>query len=237
MMKIISFSLQHFTWQDIKLTLPVMMGYVPIGCIFGVLLTNLGVDWFITPMFSLIVFAGAGQFLIVSMLSAGADIVTIAIAVTLINTRHIFYGLPFIAYQWHYCWQKYLFSFWLTDETYSILTSPNAPKNTNKILILAGINYFYWFFGSVIGALLANLLPSDNIMGLDYAMILLFFILTYEQARALKQITPFFIGLAALIFAYIVTPQSLFLSAIGFSSAALIINYYIYHGHKHYHND
>lgn len=216
------------SWDDYKLTLPVMMGYVPVGAIFGVLVTQSGFDWYIAPLMSLIVFAGAGQFLLLSMLNAGADIITITIAVGFINMRHLVYGLPFIDCAWgngrRYWWQKYLFAFWLTDETYSILTTHHKLKNTTKMLLIAAINYVYWFLGGTMGALLGQALPK--FAGLEYAMTALFFVLCYEQARVVKKITPFFIAICAVIIAYIMIPQSLFSPAIILSMIALLCCFY-----------
>ena len=220
------------SWNEYKFTLPVMMGYVPVGAIFGVLVTQSGFDWYIAPLMSLIVFAGAGQFLLLSMLNAGADMIVITIAVGFINMRHLVYGLPFIDCKWQYRWQKYLFAFWLTDETYSILTTHHSLKNPSKMILIAGLHYGYWFFGTSIGALLGQALPK--FAGLEYAMTALFFVLCYEQARNVKKITPFFIAICATMIAYIMIPQSLFSPAIILSTMALLFCFYTFErkGHK-----
>ena len=42
---------------------------------------------------SLSIYAGSGQYLLVSLLAAKASLVTVAVMTLLLNCRHIFYGL------------------------------------------------------------------------------------------------------------------------------------------------
>jgi len=77
-------------------SMPVAMGYVPLGAVFGFLLVQAGAAWWLAPLSSLLVFAGAAQFMVIPMLAAGVSISSIALATAIINLRHVFYGLSLL---------------------------------------------------------------------------------------------------------------------------------------------
>ena len=76
-------------YAGLKLGLPIMIGYIPLGFAFGVLAVKSGISAFWATMLSIFVFAGAGQFIAASMLGAGASILSIGAANFLVNLRHV----------------------------------------------------------------------------------------------------------------------------------------------------
>ena len=104
-------------------TVPVLTGYLFLGAGFGILLaeqTGKGVLWaFFMSMF---MFAGSGQYLAVSLLANGTSLISSAIAMFLVNARHIFYGISLID-TYKGSKEKPYMIFGLTDETYSESTS------------------------------------------------------------------------------------------------------------------
>ena len=77
-------------------SLPVLFGYLFLGSAFGIMLYEAGYNWVWAIFISLIVYAGSGQFLLVSLLSTHATIPTVAFMTLFINSRYIFYGLSYI---------------------------------------------------------------------------------------------------------------------------------------------
>ena len=68
-------------------------------------------------------------------------------------------------------------AFGMVDATYAILLS--RPKSSLRFCLQVTIlNYAYWFFGSVIGALFADLLPQ--IQGIDFILTAFFMILVLD---------------------------------------------------------
>ena len=44
-------------WRNlVPLTIPVMMGYLPLGTVFGVLWMNAGLSWYWAPLMSVLVY-------------------------------------------------------------------------------------------------------------------------------------------------------------------------------------
>ena len=100
-----------------SVTIPVLCGYLFIGLAFGVMLRDIG---FAPPwafFSSLLIYAGSGQYLLVSLLAANASLVTVAAMTLLLNCRHIFYGLSFLETFHQMGRRKWYMIFSLTDET------------------------------------------------------------------------------------------------------------------------
>lgn len=73
-----------------SLTLPVLMGYIPLGMAFGILATSEGFSFYQVLLSSLVVYAGAGQFVLVALISGGAGFLEVALTSFLVNFRHFF---------------------------------------------------------------------------------------------------------------------------------------------------
>lgn len=69
--------------------LPVMLGYFPIAMAFGLLAKNTGISIRDTGLFSLLVFAGASQFMALDLISTGVNMASIILATFLLNLRHL----------------------------------------------------------------------------------------------------------------------------------------------------
>ena len=63
-------------------TIPVLCGYLFIGFAFGVMLRDIGFGSIWSFFCSLTIYAGSGQYLLVSLLAAKASLVTVAVMTT-----------------------------------------------------------------------------------------------------------------------------------------------------------
>lgn len=184
-----------------KITLPVFFGYLALGIAFGLIFTNAGYPWWLSTFMSIIVFAGAAQFIAIGLLAAGTPITAILITELFVNIRHIFYGLSLIS-KFKNCgkWKPYLI-FALTDETYSLLTTVDVPKDCKPETFYGLISLFdqsYWVIGTTIGAIAGNFIPFD-MTGIDFSLTALFAILTIEQILKTKDFIPVLTGLITTI--------------------------------------
>ena len=80
----------------LSLTTPVAMGYIPLGTVFGFLFVQAGAEWWLAVLSSIVVFAGAAQYMMIPMLVAGLPVGAIALATLIVNLRHVFYGLSLL---------------------------------------------------------------------------------------------------------------------------------------------
>ena len=79
-----------------KKSLPVFFGYLFLGSAFGIMLYDAGYNWVWAAFISVIVYAGSGQFLLVSLLSSAASIPTVAMMTLFINSSSIFSFINFV---------------------------------------------------------------------------------------------------------------------------------------------
>jgi predicted branched-subunit amino acid permease len=68
------------------------MGYFPIAFSFGVAATRAGFTGLEAFALSLIIYAGASQFLALALLSSGAPVLVAAFTLIAMNLRHVLYG-------------------------------------------------------------------------------------------------------------------------------------------------
>lgn len=173
----------------LKKSLPVLFGYLFLGSAFGIMLYNAGYNWIWAILISLFVYAGSGQFLLVSLLSSGASLATTAVMTLFINSRHIFYGLSYIEKFRQGGWRYPFCIFGLTDETYSVNTSiscvPNNVDEPHARFLISIFDHCYWIAGSVIGSLAGQIIPID-FEGIDFSMTALFVVIFIDLLRGHK---------------------------------------------------
>jgi 4-azaleucine resistance transporter AzlC len=209
-------------------TLPVILGYFPLGFAFGLLFVeHVGLPWGYATAMSLIVFAGASQFLAVGLLAAGTGVFEIAVATFILNARHAFFGLSVLE-RWRGAGvKKFFLIYWLTDETYALMTSLKAPPESKEAdfhVLISGINYSAWCIGSTAGAL-AGEASSFDTTGMDFALTALFAVLLVEQMRQVREAFPFVLAFLAGIATIVVFGgANMLLISISLSLALLIAN-------------
>ena len=72
--------------------MPIFLGYLPVGLAFGIVARTAGFTVPQAVVCSAIALAGAGQFVGVSLVTAGADLVSILITNAIINLRYLLFA-------------------------------------------------------------------------------------------------------------------------------------------------
>ena len=192
-------------------TLPVLMGYLAIGIAFGLMLQEAGYNFIWAFFMSLSIYAGSGQYLGVTLLATAASLGTVALMTLLINFRHLVYGLSMLEKFRGMGWRKLYMIFSLTDETYALLSSAQAPVGVNPknfYFAIAVLDQSYWILGSVIGAVAGAVIPFST-EGVDFAMTALFVVIAVDQWKAYKKHLPALIG-GAVTVVFLIILGSLF---------------------------
>jgi len=192
-----------------EVSIPVMMGYGVLGFAFGLLLVSFDYSWYLAPIMSLFIYAGALQFVAINFFNAKAGFVDIAIATWFINIRQSFYGLSLLKRFKKTGKLKPYLIFGLTDETYALLTTIKDDEQLKKkwyYFFLTVFNQSYWFIGSTLGAIVGLNIKFDT-AGLEFSLTALFVVLCIEQYKNLQNITPFLIGATSSLTALIFVPS------------------------------
>jgi 4-azaleucine resistance transporter AzlC len=138
-------------------SLPIVMGYFPIAFSFGVAATRAGLTEAEAFALSLIIYAGASQFLALALLTSGAPVLISAFTLIAMNLRHVLYG-PALMRQagddasTRYAWA---WAFGLTDEVFGQALGAMARGQKFSEAYMFGLGagaYASWLSGTVVGA-------------------------------------------------------------------------------------
>ena len=194
-------------------TVPVMTGYLFLGVSFGILLgeTGYGLPWAFCMAFFM--YAGSAQFLAVSLLANHASLISSAIAIFLLNARHIFYGISLIDAYKGFGKKKPYMIFSLTDETYSLVTQNQPPQGMTRqtyCFLVSVLDHCYWVIGCVIGSVAGNFIPI-SFEGIEFVLTALFVTLFTEQWLSSKSHRSAIIGVASTVLCLLIFGKQIFL--------------------------
>ena len=194
-------------------TVPVMTGYLFLGISFGIVLgqTGYGLAW--AFCMALFMYAGSAQFLAVSLLANHTGLLSSAIAIFLLNARHIFYGISLIDTYKNTGKKKPYLIFALTDETYSLVTQNQPPEGMKRhtyCLLVSVLDHLYWIIGCVIGALAGNIIPI-SFEGIEFVLTALFVTLFVEQWLTSKNHFPAIVGVVSTVLCLVIFGSDIFL--------------------------
>lgn len=193
-----------------KTCMPVILGYLPAGFAFGLMMSSIGQSVCAAFIMSVAMYAGAGQYIAVDFIKNNATFLTIAVTTFLVNSKHLFYGLSLIDKYKNTGIKKLYLMFSLTDETYALMTSTEFPKDINKnsyMLMVSLINQLSWIIGCTLGAVFGQTVKFDT-KGLDFAMTALFIVIITEQWQNFRTKLPFAIGAVSTIAAMFIIGKS-----------------------------
>ena len=203
------------------LTLPVAMGYIPLGAVFGFLFVQAGAPTWLAVLSSVVIYAGAAQYMMIPMLVAGASYASIALATLVINLRHVFYGLSLLQRFPPKGLMRLYMVFGLTDETYSVLTTLPADTPPQKMFLLTALNQLWWVLGTWLGAVVGAQ-AQLSLKGLDFVLACLFAVLATEQWRHRSSAWPVLVALPAYALALVISQQQSLSIAIGLCVLAAV---------------
>ncbi len=163
-----------------KDTIPLIVGAMPFGIIFGALSLSAGLSTVTTMSLSLFVFAGSAQFIAAGLITQGASIGIIILTTFIVNLRHALYSASLAPYMKHLS-QKWLLplGFWLTDETYAVVIRryPEDDESPYKQWYHLGsslLMYTNWQLCTFIGIIAGQQLDNLKEFGLDFALVVTF---------------------------------------------------------------
>ena len=161
-------------WAGVRAELPLLMGVVPFGMIYGVLALNAGLVPASAQMMSSIIFAGSAQFITAQLVREAVPGLVIVLTIGVVNLRHILYSASIAPYvrslpmRW-----KLLLSYLLTDEAYAVTIlnyeKENVTPSGHWFFLGAGLTLWTsWQISTAAGILLGTTLPES--WPLDFAL-------------------------------------------------------------------
>jgi len=108
-------------WKGFRDELPILLGVIPFGMIYGVLALSAGLSPQSAQAMSSIVFAGSAQFITTQLIQGGAPMLVIVFTVFVVNLRHALYSASLAPFVHHLPrrW-KLVLAYLLTDEAFAV---------------------------------------------------------------------------------------------------------------------
>ena len=154
------------------------------GVSFGVLAVGAGLDAAQACAMSLLVFTGASQFAVISVLGGGGAVAAALAPALLLASRNLAYGLSMAPLlrgsRLSRAWQSHL----VIDETTAMARAQEEPEAARHAFLATGISVFVlWNLGTLIGALAGSGLGDPRDFGLDAMFPAAFLALLAPQLR------------------------------------------------------
>ncbi len=201
------------------------VGFIVMGMGLGVLVSSVGLPWWVAPALSAIVFAGSVEFLLVGMIAASAPLTLIASTTLLMNARHLVYGISYPLQNVKGNLAKALAVYMLCDEAYALNTAPGSQNfRSSRIMTVSVLLWVSWWGGSTLGAIVGTAFLS-HLEGVDFVMTGMFLVLSINAYRAVKDRVTASLAVAASLTAIVLAPHSMLLVSLLTLVALLIIRH------------
>lgn len=205
--------------EGMKDSIPIVLGYLPLGFAFGVLATQVGLTVTQSTMMSVLCFTGAGQYIAIGILQAGGAVLTIVIANVLVNLRYLLFATSLVPHL-----RKNvptgiatLLSYGLTDETYAVAIN-HYQKNNATTSYMAGLNltsHLGWILSTLLGAICGTLITNTDRIGLNFALPAMYTcLLVLVSSRRSDALVAAFTAATCLIIGYFIPGSMINLSNI-----------------------
>lgn len=205
-------------WQEFKAGvkdgLPVQLGILPFGVVFGVLGVESGLTPYQTFFMSSLLFAGTSQIIFAQLVALATPVIILLGSVAALNARHLLYSASISEYlrdkplRW-----RIMLAYLLTDEAYavSILRYRQKPHNEMMHYHLLGsgiLLWSVWQIATLIGVLAGNAIPEE--LSLGFVIPLIFMAITLPLIKSRVEVAT--IGTStACVFAFAHLPYNLWL--------------------------
>lgn len=161
--------------KGVQSGISIAIGYAPIALTFGLLAKTTGLTIGETVLMSLLVFAGAAQYISLSLLTLGTGIFEIVLTTFIVNIRHFLMSTS-LNEKWddEQAANKVILTFGITDETFSVAAVREEKVTSGYMLGLISVSYASWVICSGLGHLIGASLPQTLQESMSVALYAMF---------------------------------------------------------------
>ena len=190
--------------RGLKAGIPIGLGYLSVSFTFGIMAVSYGLSWWQALVISMATVTSAGQFAGIGVMMYPGQYLEMLISQLTINVRYSFMSISLSQktdemFKGIYRW---LFGFMMTDEIFAVAS---AEKEVSRAFFagLATIPYIGWSMGTLIGALLGNVLPQQLMSALSlaiYGMFVAIVVPGIKEGKAVVVVVVFALILSSLFY-------------------------------------
>lgn len=138
-----------------------------VGASYGAITVSEGLPVWTPSYMSVVVFAGASQFLFTGVVAAGGSPVAAVLAGLLVNARHLPFGFALADTVKD---RRLLGSYLMIDEVVAFALAQRDPRRRRVAFFTCGITLWVcWNIGALLGALAGTAITDTDAFGLDAA--------------------------------------------------------------------
>ncbi|HEX6232108.1 MAG TPA: AzlC family ABC transporter permease [Jiangellaceae bacterium] len=141
-----------------------------VGVSFGAIAVSLGLPFWLPMFLSVVVFAGAAQFMFIGIVAAGGNPIAAVVAGLLVNARHLPFGFAIgdvLGTGWL---RRVVGSHLMIDESVAFALSQDEPRRRQAAYWVCGVALFgCWNLGVLAGAFGGTVVTNTDAFGLDAA--------------------------------------------------------------------
>jgi 4-azaleucine resistance transporter AzlC len=173
--------------SGVKAELPLLIGVIPFGMIYGILAIAAGLPPSVAQAMSFIIFAGSSQFVSAQLFGLGVPAIVNIFTVGVINLRHALYSASIAPYlqrlptRW-----KLVLAYLLTDEAYAVTILQYQQEGDKRqkhwFFLGAGLTLWTtWQLSTAVGIFLGATVPAS--WSLDFTLALIFIALVVPSLK------------------------------------------------------
>ncbi len=151
--------------------IPIALGYLSVSFTFGIIAISYGLTWWEATLISMTTVTSAGQFSGVQTMRFPGLWLDMLISQLTINVRYSFMSIALsqkLDRKFRGIW-RWILGFTITDEIFAVAISEDRVTRS----FFAGLStlpYIGWALGTLLGALLGNVLPASILSALGLAL-------------------------------------------------------------------
>lgn len=193
-------------WQrGVKDGIPIALGYIAVSFTFGIIAKKAGLNPFQSVLISVTNFTSAGQFAGLTLISASAAFLEVAVTELIINSRYLLmsFALSQKINQETPLFHRMLMAFGISDEIFGVSMAVNGELNPCYTYGLMSIAFPGWALGTFLGVVSGSILPPRMISALSIALygMLLAVIIPPAKGNRILSVLILISMMASLLFA------------------------------------
>lgn len=162
--------------QAIKDAIPLEIPAIPFGLVLGLVITESGIDYLVGWSSSPLIFGGAAQLTLISLLGSGSAWAAAVAAGLVVNARHVMYSAALApTFQHQPRWFRWLGPYTLLDQVFALVTvrPEEEPEAFRRYYLTAGVMFWtFWMVTVAVGLVIGPVVPAD--WNLGFAVPLMF---------------------------------------------------------------
>ena len=151
--------------------IPIALGYLSVSFTFGIIAISAGFTWWEATLISMTTVTSAGQFSGIQTMSFPGLWLDMLISQLTINVRYSFMSIA-LSQKLNKRFSgicRWIMGFMITDEIFAVAVS-NETVTRSFFAGLSTLPYIGWSLGTLLGALLGNVLPASVMSALGLAI-------------------------------------------------------------------